>query len=285
MIDHVSGPTSSGLIPVNSVDMKSGRLEFSQLLDDVRNLQTKQTSLSDKLSYMQNEHKALWGEIGSLRQKHARQQQIVSKLLQFLLHFISNNAQHPHDVAVEKASNEILTNQPYSVQHQQDPSQGQNHANASSLILSDETTSPNSLKRKQAMPSQNEEPNKRPAHQQPQAQAQPQPFGRQQSVTINELSDHDSQAWAHAATSSTPLIDLVPSPPPPPGHNVDDHHLPQQTKSTHVGNGDQRNPAFEPDFVLRPEQPASAAAYLAPPTDSTGIKTVTVDIQCYIDIL
>lgn len=249
------------------MDTKSGYLsELAQLLHDVRNLQSKQTSLSDKLSYMQTENQALWGEIGLLRQKHSKQQQIVSKLMQFLLNFIASNSQH-HDPSVTKESKETLTNDLGQL----------HHSNTPPLVLGDAIMSPNSLKRKQVALMHADEPNKRTANQQ-----QPPPgFGRQQSVTINELSDHDSQAWAHATAATTPLVDFVPSPLPAPIQHVDDqnfiHSQPTQT-SVNIGNGDHLKQTFEPDFILRTDHPAAVAStHLAPPSLSTN----PVDIKTF----
>ncbi|CAF4841688.1 unnamed protein product, partial [Rotaria socialis] len=62
-------------------------------------------------------------------------------------------------------------------------------------------------------------------------------IGRQQSVTINELTDNDVAGWMQTANAS-PLVDLVPSPPPPPpssssaaaaaAHNTEDNYQHQQ---------------------------------------------------------
>lgn len=45
----------------------------------------RQDSLDTRFSVMKQENEALWREIASLRQKHAKQQQIVNKLIQFLI--------------------------------------------------------------------------------------------------------------------------------------------------------------------------------------------------------
>ncbi|CAF0825869.1 unnamed protein product [Rotaria sordida] len=203
---------SSALVSANYLDSISNRsIELRHLLEDVRNLQTKQTSLSDKLSYMQSENQALWGEIGSLRQKHSKQQQIVSKLMEFLLHIITTNTSQSNEQLVEQQiPNEVLT--PHSIQPEQ--ADTSNHINNVPLILNEQVLSPHTLKRKQAALINNEEPNKRSTMQQQQHQqfSQPTNFGRQQSVTINELADNDTSGWFQT-TNASPLIDLVPSPP------------------------------------------------------------------------
>ncbi|CAF3922763.1 unnamed protein product [Rotaria sp. Silwood2] len=212
---------SSALVSANYLDSKSnGSIELKRLLDDVRNLQTKQTSLSDKLSYLQTENEALWGEIGSLRQKHAKQQQIVSKLMEFLLHFITANSAQSNE---QQMPNEVLT--PHSFQPEQTATS--DHIKNSPLILSEQGSSPNTLKRKQAALMSNEEPNKRTTMQQQyQEFSHPTNFGRQQSVTINELTDNDLGGWIQT-TNASPLVDLVPSPPLS-AQSADPNHQPQQ---------------------------------------------------------
>ena len=241
---------------------------------------------------MQSENQALWGEIGSLRQKHAKQQQIVSKLMEFLLQFITANSAHPQEHSVEQqAPHEVLTTDPFHSEQ----TQTQHHPN--------EPDSPTTLKRKHAALTHNEEPNKR-TRQQPQQQQQPPPFaGRQQSVTINELTDNDSASgWPH--TSNTPpLVDLVPSPPVP-TQNTDDYQPQQQTdyrwtnptndllnSTGHnqrnqtfrtVGNGDNVSNTHIPDFYLRTDNPTATKP---DGTNSTGINTVTIDAECCIPFI
>lgn len=223
------------IVPADFIDPKTGRhTDLSRVLDDVRNLQTKQSSLSDKLSYMQTENQALWNEIGTLRQKHNKQQQIVSKLMEFLLHILSANSAQTHEQHVHQQSpHEVLDT---DLHHQQTH---QTQSNA----FNDQGLSPNTLKRKYVALMHNDEPNKRTTAQQ--QASNPPNFGRQQSVTINELTDHDTGAWLQANTP--PLVDLVPS--PPPIQNVDDNRWAPSYQT--VANGDKQttNP-FVPDFVL-----------------------------------
>ncbi|XP_055854707.1 heat shock factor protein isoform X1 [Episyrphus balteatus] len=57
----------------------------SKVLNDVKAMRGRQDSLDSRFSVMKQENEALWREIASLRQKHAKQQQIVNKLIQFLI--------------------------------------------------------------------------------------------------------------------------------------------------------------------------------------------------------
>ncbi|XP_067144995.1 heat shock factor protein 1-like isoform X2 [Centruroides vittatus] len=75
----------------SSSNMKSGETisnssdTIQDILNDVKVLQVRQESVNSLLSAMTQENEALWREIAFLRQKHAKQQQIVAKLIQFLL--------------------------------------------------------------------------------------------------------------------------------------------------------------------------------------------------------
>jgi hypothetical protein len=260
---------------------------------------------------MQSENQALWGEISSLRQKHNKQQQIVSKLMEFLLHFITSNPSHSQEQSVEQqAPNEGLTTDAFHPQ----PTQNQHHTNNTPLILSEQGLSPNTLKRKHAAIMHADESNKRPHMQQPQQQhySQQPTLGRQQSVTINELTDNDTSGW-HQMAHTSPLVDLVPSPPLP-IQTADDYQQQQQSDyrwqsatnellnpSGHdqrnlgqqnptfrtVGNGDNVANTYVPDFFLRTENHSGTKPTIghADGTNSTGIKTVTIDAECYIAML
>ncbi|CAF4355614.1 unnamed protein product [Rotaria magnacalcarata] len=274
---------SSALVSANSVESNSSHQpELIHVLEDVRHLQTKQTSLSDKLSYLQNENEALWSEIGSLRQKHTKQQQIVSKLMEFLLHFLTNHsAQSTGQSVVQSLPKEVI---PTHFVHLKQTNNLQ-HPNGSPLFMSDQGLSPNTLKRKQAALMLTEESNKRITMQQPQQHqrfSNPVNIGRQQTVTINELTDNDAGGWMQT-TNTSPLVDLVPSPPPPPlsaaaaAHNSEDNYQHQQQSNDYQWStsltkefltsslNDQKNLSqknktipqissgnrFVPDFILR----------------------------------
>ncbi|TRZ08811.1 hypothetical protein HGM15179_018302 [Zosterops borbonicus] len=51
----------------------------------------KQDSLDSRLLAMKHENEALWREVASLRQKHAQQQKVVNKLIQFLISLVQSN--------------------------------------------------------------------------------------------------------------------------------------------------------------------------------------------------
>ncbi|CAF2131948.1 unnamed protein product [Rotaria magnacalcarata] len=231
-----TSPSSSALVSTHYADTKSTRsIELSHLLDDVRNLQTKQTSLTDKLFHMQDENQALWREMSILKQKHSKQQQIVSKLMEFLLHFLTTSTQTQRP-SVEQSSTD---------QSQQQQTKHHNIANPNMPV--------NSLKRKPAALMLSEEPNKRTSLQQQQQQQQqhilskPIRIERQPGITINELTDNDAGGWLHT-TDASPLVDLVPSPPPQSTsiQSLDDHYPQQRTPATNFGWTVQTNEIRDP---------------------------------------
>lgn len=57
----------------------------SKVLQDVKLMKGRQDSLDNRFLSMKQENEALWREVAILRQKHLKQQQIVNKLIQFLV--------------------------------------------------------------------------------------------------------------------------------------------------------------------------------------------------------
>jgi hypothetical protein len=245
---------------------------------------------------MQTEHEALWSEIGSLRQKHAKQQQIVSKLMEFLLHFLTNSTQ-THRPSVEQPST-----------NQSEQQQTQHHT------INNQQISTNSLKRKPAAIMLGEEPKKRTTIQQQQhLLSQPINIGREQGIIINELTDNDSGGWLHT-TDTSPLVDLVPSPPPPQSSSttiqpLDDNYqqqrnnyewtvptdelhnqlnFPQQNKTYKtIGNGNHETNSYIPDFFLNTDNNHGTKTHIGQLDDInlTGINTVNIDADYFFDMI
>ncbi|CAK9817145.1 Heat shock factor protein [Anthophora plagiata] len=58
---------------------------MNKMLSEVRSMRGRQEHLDSKLGAMKRENEALWRELSMLRQKHLKQQQIVNKLIHFLV--------------------------------------------------------------------------------------------------------------------------------------------------------------------------------------------------------
>ncbi|KAG8240234.1 hypothetical protein J437_LFUL004694 [Ladona fulva] len=63
----------------------------SRVLQDVRQMKGRQETLDSRFNAMKRENEALWRELALLRQKHMKQQQIVNKLIQFLVTLVQPN--------------------------------------------------------------------------------------------------------------------------------------------------------------------------------------------------
>ncbi|RWS25982.1 heat shock factor protein 1-like isoform X1 [Leptotrombidium deliense] len=71
-------------------DPKRKPEDVNGILTEVRDIKGRQESVDFMLSNMQRENEALWREIAMLRQKYQKQQQIIEKLIQFLLTLVHN---------------------------------------------------------------------------------------------------------------------------------------------------------------------------------------------------
>uniref|UniRef100_A0A8C6TRS0 Heat shock transcription factor 2 n=1 Tax=Neogobius melanostomus TaxID=47308 RepID=A0A8C6TRS0_9GOBI len=70
---------------------KIRQTDLSKILASVQTVQSKQENIDARLASLKRENEALWTEISELRQKHAHQQQLIKKLIQFLVTLVQNN--------------------------------------------------------------------------------------------------------------------------------------------------------------------------------------------------
>ncbi|XP_053129826.1 heat shock factor protein 3-like isoform X2 [Hemicordylus capensis] len=76
---------------VRAEDLKVCPEDLHKVLSEVQEMREQQTSMDLKLASMKRENKALWKEVASLRQKHSQQQQLLSKILEFILGLMRGN--------------------------------------------------------------------------------------------------------------------------------------------------------------------------------------------------
>ena len=86
--DKSSAQISTGKPGVPSPHLKNE--DMNDILQDMESIKGKQDSVDSLLTNMQRENEALWREVAILRQKHHKQQQIVEKLIQFLVTLVQN---------------------------------------------------------------------------------------------------------------------------------------------------------------------------------------------------
>lgn len=70
---------------------KIRQADLSKILASVQNVQCKQDNIDVRLASLKRENEALWTEISELRQKHVHQQQLIKKLIHFLVTLVQNN--------------------------------------------------------------------------------------------------------------------------------------------------------------------------------------------------
>ncbi|XP_068602942.1 heat shock factor protein 1 [Brachionichthys hirsutus] len=76
---------------VRQEEVKISAEDVSKILNDVQIMKGKQETIDSRIMTMRLENKALWREVASLRQKHATQQKVVKKLIQFLVSLVQSN--------------------------------------------------------------------------------------------------------------------------------------------------------------------------------------------------
>ncbi|KAJ3606758.1 hypothetical protein NHX12_026277 [Muraenolepis orangiensis] len=72
-------------------DSKIRQEDLSLILASVQNVHGKQETMDARLSALKRENEDLWREISDLRQKHVHQQQLIKKLIHFIVTLVQNN--------------------------------------------------------------------------------------------------------------------------------------------------------------------------------------------------
>lgn len=58
---------------------------MSKMVNEIKNMKGRQEHFESKMIAMKRENEVLWRELAVMRQKHIKQQQIVNKLIHFLV--------------------------------------------------------------------------------------------------------------------------------------------------------------------------------------------------------
>ncbi|KAG8444291.1 hypothetical protein GDO86_009466 [Hymenochirus boettgeri] len=65
--------------------------DISKILSSAAKVQAKQETIDSRLFTLKRENEALWREISDLRNKHSQQQQVIRKIVQFIVTLVQNN--------------------------------------------------------------------------------------------------------------------------------------------------------------------------------------------------
>ncbi|XP_042359773.1 heat shock factor protein 2 [Plectropomus leopardus] len=72
-------------------DNKIRQEDLTKILASVQSVHSKQENIDARLATLKRENEALWREISDLRQKHVHQQQLIKKLVHFIVTLVQNN--------------------------------------------------------------------------------------------------------------------------------------------------------------------------------------------------
>ncbi|KAM8826420.1 heat shock factor protein 2 [Synchiropus picturatus] len=70
---------------------KTCQEDLSKILSSIQNVHSRQENTDARLSTLRRENESLWREISDLRQKHLQQQQLVKKLIHFIVTLVQKN--------------------------------------------------------------------------------------------------------------------------------------------------------------------------------------------------
>ncbi|KAK3086118.1 hypothetical protein FSP39_013805 [Pinctada imbricata] len=97
LLELIRRKTTQHMVPMTMIKSEPIQMVMPQtdavekILGEVHEMKGKQDKMNNKLEAMKRENEVLWREVASLRQKHLKQQQIVNKLIQFLVHIVRPN--------------------------------------------------------------------------------------------------------------------------------------------------------------------------------------------------
>ncbi|XP_072482846.1 heat shock factor protein 3-like isoform X1 [Notamacropus eugenii] len=87
LLENIKRKVSSGRME----DFKGCSDDFQKALAEMQEIKEQQIGMDSKLASLKRNNKALWKEVGSLKQKLGQQQQLLSKIFQFILGLMRRN--------------------------------------------------------------------------------------------------------------------------------------------------------------------------------------------------
>ncbi|KAM6181110.1 heat shock factor protein 2 isoform 2-T2 [Erethizon dorsatum] len=72
-------------------DNKIRQEDLTKIISSAQKVQIKQETIESRLSELKSENESLWKEVAELRAKHAQQQQVIRKIVQFIVTLVQNN--------------------------------------------------------------------------------------------------------------------------------------------------------------------------------------------------
>uniref|UniRef100_A0A8C3D5M2 Heat shock transcription factor 2 n=1 Tax=Corvus moneduloides TaxID=1196302 RepID=A0A8C3D5M2_CORMO len=88
LLEHIKRKVSSSSRPEEN---KIRQEDLSKIICSAQKVQIKQTTIESQLSLLKRENESLWREVSELRAKHLQQQQLIRKIVQFIVTLVQNN--------------------------------------------------------------------------------------------------------------------------------------------------------------------------------------------------
>uniref|UniRef100_A0A8C0ANY2 Heat shock transcription factor 2 n=1 Tax=Buteo japonicus TaxID=224669 RepID=A0A8C0ANY2_9AVES len=87
LLEHIKRKVSSSRPEENKIRQE----DISKIISSAQKVQIKQETIESRLSALKRENESLWREVAELRAKHLQQQQVIRKIVQFIVTLVQNN--------------------------------------------------------------------------------------------------------------------------------------------------------------------------------------------------
>ncbi|XP_070589541.1 heat shock factor protein 2 isoform X2 [Erythrolamprus reginae] len=87
LLEHIKRKVSSAKPEENKIRQE----DLSKIISSAQKVQSKQETIESRLSALKRENESLWQEVAELRAKHLQQQQVIRKIVQFIVTLVQNN--------------------------------------------------------------------------------------------------------------------------------------------------------------------------------------------------
>ncbi|MEJ1286773.1 heat shock factor 2 [Cricetulus griseus] len=92
LLENIKRKVSSSKPEENKIRQE----DLTKIISSAQKVQIKQETIESRLSELKSENESLWKEVSELRAKHAQQQQVIRKIVQFIVTLVQNNQLVPH---------------------------------------------------------------------------------------------------------------------------------------------------------------------------------------------
>ncbi|NWR77678.1 HSF2 protein, partial [Centropus unirufus] len=87
LLEHIKRKVSSSRPEENKIRQE----DLSKIISSAQKVQIIQETIESQLSVLKRENESLWREVAELRAKHVQQQQVIRKIVQFIVTLVQNN--------------------------------------------------------------------------------------------------------------------------------------------------------------------------------------------------